>query len=158
MRVADCHPERKYYAKGKCNLCYMAHFRATHPEHREQMKAYCRVYNKVNAEKIESQRNKPERLAQNRNRRYLSKYGLSEAEALGRLEDQGGCCAICDRPLVQSSMRVDHCHTTGAVRGILCNPCNAGIGMLGDKANHLFRAFAYLEKSETVTTTSKEHP
>jgi hypothetical protein len=70
-----------------------------------------------------------------------TRYGLTpdlEAEILAK---QGGVCALCreDRPLV-----VDHCHKTGVVRGLLCNRCNCGLGHLGDTAEGLEKALAYV--------------
>lgn len=59
---------------------------------------------------------------------------------------QGGVCAICERapypkgaPLV-----VDHDHVTGAVRALLCGPCNSALGLMGDKPDRLESAAVYL--------------
>ena len=70
------------------------------------------------------------------------KYGLSEEHFRLLLISQDYECAICgkkDRNLV-----VDHNHTTGKVRGLLCNPCNTGIGMLQDSVEIIRRAEGYL--------------
>lgn len=55
-------------------------------------------------------------------------------------------CAICELPF--SSQRPpcgDHCHSMQQPRGILCNHCNAGLGMFRDKPECLRRAASYLE-------------
>jgi hypothetical protein len=57
---------------------------------------------------------------------------------------QGGCCAICGRKAV-GKFNIDHDHNTGEVRGLLCGPCNRGIGLLGDSVDVLKRAAEYLE-------------
>ena len=44
----------------------------------------------------------------------------------------------------QPGCAVDHDHDTGAVRGILCRPCNAALGALGDNTETLRRAFDYI--------------
>lgn len=52
-----------------------------------------------------------------------------------------GCCDICKK---QAELRVDHDHSTGIVRGLLCHSCNAGIGGLGDTVASVRAAYAYL--------------
>ena len=63
------------------------------------------------------------------------------------LEDQGGVCAICRSSDTRSKGRrfhIDHDHETGEVRGLLCGPCNTGIGGLNDDPDCLLTAVAYL--------------
>jgi hypothetical protein len=55
---------------------------------------------------------------------------------------QLGICVIC---LKAPAAHVDHCHTTGKVRGVLCFNCNSALGELGDAPNALSRAISYLE-------------
>jgi predicted Zn-dependent protease len=43
--------------------------------------------------------------------------------------------------------KVDHCHKTGQVRGILCNICNLGIGLLNDSVEIIESALNYLKNS-----------
>lgn len=73
---------------------------------------------------------------------------------------QGGRCAICRTPVAnileydgdaRLSTHVDHCHTTGAVRGILCRDCNTGLGGFRDDPERLRAAMAYLETSRMIT-------
>lgn len=45
-------------------------------------------------------------------------------------EAQGGLCALCTISLDTVKACVDHCHSTGLVRGILCDRCNVGLGFL----------------------------
>lgn len=73
----------------------------------------------------------------------LRKYGLSIADFDAMVERQGGVCAICrgDDP---RGLVIDHCHDTGQVRGLLCNRCNTGIGMLRDNAAVVASAGHYL--------------
>ncbi len=66
------------------------------------------------------------------------------------IEEQGGLCALCyENPAVQ----VDHCHKTGAVRGILCLNCNAALGALGDDPEVVHRAIAYLRRKAGADET-----
>lgn len=75
------------------------------------------------------------------------KYGLTEACYQELLEKQGGVCAICRRPPegLGRKLAVDHCHSTGKVRGLLCSACNCGIGMLGDDRARVLAAAEYLK-------------
>jgi hypothetical protein len=58
---------------------------------------------------------------------------------------QGGVCRICgEGPKAQRRLCIDHDHGTGQVRGLLCIPCNSGIGKLKDDPALLERAIEYL--------------
>lgn len=87
-----------------------------------------------------------------RNDRLRKEYGISEAQYEALLRAQGGVCAICHR---SESMRgahgeaqplsVDHDHSTGRVRGLLCDACNTGVGKFSEEPNRLRAAATYLE-------------
>lgn len=81
---------------------------------------------------------------------YLKKaYGLTVAQYDEMVAACGGKCAVCGRiPRERERLHVDHNHTTGKVRGLLCNQCNAGIGLLGDAPEGLRRAIEYLTAAE----------
>jgi Recombination endonuclease VII len=66
--------------------------------------------------------------------------------SMSLIRDQGGVCPICDRP---NPDHVDHEHSTGRVRGILCFNCNGGLGQFGDDVYRLVRAQLYLDWSDT---------
>lgn len=71
------------------------------------------------------------------------KYGITLEEHDQLLEDFNHSCGICG---ADKDLCVDHCHSSGVVRGILCRKCNLSIGQLGDSAEMLFRAFTYLKE------------
>ena len=78
----------------------------------------------------------------------LRKYGLTLEEYCQMLEDQEGSCAICGRSFTKEFYpNVDHNHTTSKVRGLLCTPCNRGLGLFQDNPDILRAAATYLEKS-----------
>lgn len=78
-------------------------------------------------------------------------YGITDKEYDDMRKLQDNKCRICgyefpiepkyntDRP------NIDHCHTTGTVRGLLCQHCNTGLGKFNDDINLLSRAIAYLQ-------------
>lgn len=74
------------------------------------------------------------------------KYGLTQDEFDAMLAKQKDRCLICRSTfaLPKKTPHVDHCHDTGKVRGLLCNPCNAGMGFLGDDPKLLIRAAKYI--------------
>lgn len=73
---------------------------------------------------------------------YKSKYGLSQDEAITLASNRIGCCTICKevKPLI-----VDHCHTSGEVRGFICSACNSVLGYAKDNINTLQMAITYLK-------------
>ena len=81
-----------------------------------------------------------------RDRYYLKKYGLTLKQYESVLADQGGVCAVCKKRKGKYRLHVDHCHTTGKIRGILCSWCNAGMGQFQDDPELLMKAIAYLQK------------
>lgn len=71
-------------------------------------------------------------------------YGLSEGDFISLMNNHRGCCAICGDSL--DNLNIDHCHTTGEVRGLLCNNCNCAIGLLKDNVDIILSAAYYLMK------------
>ena len=74
-------------------------------------------------------------------------YGLSKADFDVMLDKQNGKCAICKKEAPthhKKRLNVDHCHKTGAIRGLLCDACNRGIGLFKDNPELLQKAISYL--------------
>lgn len=70
------------------------------------------------------------------------KYGLSDNDFAKMLAEQDGTCLLgCGRPATD----VDHDHSTGKVRGLLCHGCNAGLGYFNENAAALLAAADYVE-------------
>jgi len=83
-------------------------------------------------------------------RRYQLKqrFGIDDKDYDLLLAIQGGKCAICRKPCgTGRRLAVDHCHKTGAVRGLLCHRCNVGIGYFKDDHAVMRRATEYLWKA-----------
>ena len=82
-------------------------------------------------------------------------YGLSYENLLQMYSDQQGCCSICQTPISLiagktkiGKVHVDHCHSTGKVRGLLCTKCNTLLGMANDSKQILTAAINYLDRSQ----------
>ena len=91
-------------------------------------------------------------------------YGMTLEQYNDRVRAQSGVCAICGHPPSHSlgqgqhapRLLVDHNHSTGAVRGLLCHSCNILIGMLesfqrDQRAGLIQSALAYLERHNDTT-------
>lgn len=72
-------------------------------------------------------------------------YGVSREEYAELVSDQNGVCALCGRASEERALAVDHDHASGVVRGLLCAPCNTGLGVFRDDPRLLRRAIGYLE-------------
>lgn len=79
-----------------------------------------------------------------------SRYGITKEQYDALLVKQGYKCACCHTSAVDSvtgshpDLVVDHDHSTGEVRGLLCNRCNSAIGWFREDADVLRKAAAYL--------------
>jgi len=81
------------------------------------------------------------------------KYGVSPEQFLEAWDKQEGKCSICKDTLPdlltydnrRRGYAIDHNHETGAFRGILCNECNALLGMAEENPTILESAITYLK-------------
>lgn len=71
------------------------------------------------------------------------KYGITLMQFQSMLDTQEGKCAICGEV---KPLSVDHDHSSGLVRELLCKDCNTGLGHYADDQNRLTKAIAYLAK------------
>jgi hypothetical protein len=78
-----------------------------------------------------------------RERERARRYGLSLQEFRALLAQQANACAICRKSAQR--LCLDHCHSTGKVRGFLCRKCNLGLGCYDDDPNLTAAATAYLK-------------
>ena len=117
--------------------------------------AYCRKCNLANLNKVYKTQDVNYRRMKSRQYLLKNKYGLTPEQYNAMLIEQNGVCAICERPEtvknkisgIINPLRVDHCHRTGKVRGLLCSECNFGISKFDDKMGTLLSAVHYILKS-----------
>lgn len=96
-------------------------------------------------------RRKPKDPARKRAYELKTRYGLTPEDYEAMLARQGGRCAICHRENTGRPLVVDHCHSTGAVRGLLCDPCNKALGGFRDDTSRLASAILYLENARCAS-------
>jgi len=89
-----------------------------------------------------------------RKRYLLQNYNLTPEQYDDMVQAQGGRCLVCQ--VVPARLDVDHCHTTGAVRGLLCHRCNTAIGLLGDDPNRMVALAAYVLQGANVLQMAGE--
>ena len=86
-----------------------------------------------------------------RNNKLKRMYGITQQDFITMLEEQKSKCKICGINSLEelgTILYVDHCHTTGKVRGLLCQKCNTGLGYFKDDTEILKKATKYLEDSQ----------
>jgi len=143
-----------------CNSCGL-HLPVTQfhnqSDKKDGKRSQCKLCtNKRNLEKYHScEETKKSHHMASRKHSLFKNYGITLEEYDAMLLEQGGRCAICksDKPwgFVAEPKRakeffcVDHDHTTREVRGLLCQPCNTGLGNFRDNSDHMRMAIKYLE-------------
>lgn len=92
----------------------------------------------------------------------LNVYGVTKAQFLSMLKSQNNCCKICNVSHEEYKSRyngkcfsIDHCHTSGKIRGLLCEWCNKGLGHFKDDLDLLSKAINYLKDNDIVSTSSE---
>ena len=108
----------------------------------DSMSAFCKsCTNKKNSEWREANPDKAKE-SQRGTRRKLE-YGLSKEEYNYLINKQEYLCCIC-KCNIDNGAAVDHCHSSGKIRGILCRQCNSGLGLFKDNIISLQNAIDYL--------------
>ena len=145
------HPKHGHHPR--CKQCRAEDHRAYYAANRDKFKAYKARARNETLEEREARitRRKVEAPAKRRIaswkwhiRRTL---GATAEQYEQMLMAQGGKCAICgayEPGGKRARFCIDHCHTTGDIRGLLCISCNSGLGHFKDDKGRLSAAIAYL--------------
>lgn len=89
----------------------------------------------------------PEVRDKNREAKLRHRYGITLDQYNSMFKSQRGKCKIC-KDFMLNSAHIDHCHKTKSVRGLLCGPCNRGLGCFLDNLYRLKSAVKYLRRSK----------
>jgi hypothetical protein len=84
------------------------------------------------------------RIKKSRDKVLASKYNVT-LETITAFRNSQTVCQICGKK--PERLCLDHCHTTGKLRGMLCNACNSGLGFFKDNQQTLLSAVEYLKKN-----------
>lgn len=143
---ANCGPvDLKQIGHGnfRCENSWKTTKTASDAKYREENADSISAYQKQWAEENREKR---------RNYLRLKNYGITPERFKEMVEEQEGLCAICGGPPrmtnggKEDTLHIDHCHDSMDVRGLLCGPCNVGLGSFQDNPEVLKRAIEYLEK------------
>lgn len=147
-------PRYKSGLKSTCKPClseYQISYRKT-DKHKEYLEA---TREKRREQKKEWQKSrKDEDKDYYKNKSLRTRYGISPEEYNKLFMDQEGKCKICgcEETTVANgitrSLAVDHNHTSGVIRGLLCRKCNTAIGLLKEDKLLLLKAVEYLDNAD----------
>lgn len=126
----------------RCPMCGHIKKAEEFPRNRSSwdgLAAYCKPCHNLKMKKI------AERLyGGHANFLMMKRYGITIDQKQEMIEAQNGLCLICqERP----AKHVDHCHSSGQIRGILCFTCNRGLGKFEDDPELLEMAIEYLNRT-----------
>lgn len=115
----------------------------------ESQSACKKRWRENNREKWRKQRRDDYRFGKARGRHLKYHYGISLEDYDEMFRQQNGLCAICEKPEIATNqfgvkrLAVDHDHTTGKIRGLLCQRCNMAIGLMDNNSNLFEAAIQY---------------
>jgi len=113
----------------------------------EYMREKAKAWRLANPDRVAAYRVKNR--SKNHRQEVVRKYGVALEWFDEQFNMQNKACATCHKPLEwtnkQNTPHVDHCHSTGKVRGILCNRCNTVLGLCEDKKELFKNLTGYLE-------------
>lgn len=148
----DKQPSDFYGKMTVCKVCHGKRSRQWAKVHPDKVTKSRKKWQAANKDKSVAaardwQRRNPERVKIAQRSRLLKSYGLTEADYDRMMIEQNGCCEVCFVPFENDTkICVDHDHVTHAVRGLLHDSCNRGIGLLGDNEETLRRAADYVAR------------
>lgn len=157
--------KQRFGPRWRCRPCERDYDRDRFAKDRENQLRRGRVYRRANSKRLTEMHREWVHANKEHMRKYwwhtkLKAFGLTEADYLARLAEQGGVCAICKGPPVGRGKEsglfcIDHDHATNAFRGLLCSKCNTGIGQFNDDERRLSAAIDYLVRARRSLAVSR---
>lgn len=91
--------------------------------------------------------------------KLIRNYGINTKDKVLMFQTQNETCAICKLNIPMDKLEIDHCHSTGVVRGLLCNGCNTALGNMKDKIENCLNMIVYLQTAADRHTkqSQQEH-
>lgn len=136
----ECKKPQSKKTREKYKDKYLSYSRRYYRENRDHILKRTRNWTKNNQDKV-------------KNAKLKNKFGITLEDYNNMLRMQGGVCAICEEIEAEvhhsgtlKDLSVDHCHTTGKIRGLLCSACNTSIGKFKEDINIILKAAIYVEQ------------
>jgi len=143
---------KEYYIKNKTK--YKERAKEYYEKNKEKLKERSKEYYYKNIEKVSARTKLYYEKTSSSSEYKFKRYGITRLDYNNLYENQRGLCSICGkeeistlRSVKKKVLAVDHCHTTGKVRGLLCSNCNRGLGHFQESSDILRKAIDYLEKT-----------
>lgn len=108
----------------------------------------CRICRNEKMKEYRKAQHPYDRKRRTRNSNLKRKFGITIDEYDEMLFGQGGKCKICQvsYTTLSQELNVDHNHSTGQIRGLLCSKCNTLVGYL-EKNKHLLEVAEFYIKT-----------
>jgi hypothetical protein len=139
--------------RSDCRACNLAAKHERYLKNPDAAIARAKRWQQANPDRVNAsqraRRARPEVKQRARADHLKRKYGMTVEEYDEMLASQGGGCFICARPPREDiSLHVDHDHSTGEIRGILCFRCNNALADFQEDQHLLEKAAAYLDRQD----------
>lgn len=125
--------ERKLAYKAHCKECYR----------KQNLEKYHKL--SIEERRERKKRNKCSTPEWHKEWKLKTRYGLTTEDFSSMIVEQKSCCKICNQHM--DNPQVDHSHTTGKVRGLLCRNCNTSLGLLREDPETLRNMISYINDS-----------
>jgi hypothetical protein len=145
----SCHPDRAYFAKDLCKMCYDKNYNKEYYNNKKE--------GILKAKKILRKTKNSEEMKNNARKKHLWKiYRITPEDWEKISKFQGDVCAISGKPKKTKNLALDHDHKTGKIRGLLSMGINRGLSMFNDDPELLRKAADYLENPPATQALGKE--
>lgn len=116
----------------KCKKCHNEYVRTVwYPKNKEKQKNSSKLWKTKNQDRV-----------------LATRYRVDEFTLKDLKNKANNRCEVC---FSTENLRIDHCHKTGTVRGLLCNSCNVCLGFVKDDIERLKALITYLSREAKVS-------
>lgn len=131
----------------RCKVCRAKYMKQFYLDNLERERASRKAWYEKNKLSV-SEKGKADRAAnpdKHKFQRRLNKYGITRDQYFQMFKEQNETCALCKSPFIDTPA-IDHCHDTLIFRGLLCDPCNTGFGLLKESIATFQECIKYATK------------